>query len=372
MSEIKNIIYITYQSFPANTANSLQTISNIKYFIKNGVDVNLVFPLREKKSSADLNIINKHYGESLKFKVTGSQHNYLFGSISNSSRFLYLISHFLWSRKIVKNEYKDIDKSTVFFTRSDWVFFFLSKKKFPVIFECHQYTKIRKLLIYLSLKNKKSKVIFLNKNLKIDYEKKYSLNDNYSILQNGVDTELFLENYNKNKQLIFVGKLTRFGKSRNLDFIINSFSKLDSSYKLKIIGAKKGEEDSFSDLLKDETIKERIEILPYINHREVIKHILESEIGILVNSEDNIHSTRYTSPLKYFEYLLGGVKVVATDNEAHKKLIYSENISFFNLKNEQSFIDAIKDTENKKLLTDEEKKLISLEFRAKEIISMYV
>ena len=372
MSEIKKIIYVTYQSFPANTANSLQTISNIKYFIKNGVDVNLVFPLREKKSSADLNIINKHYGESLKFKVTGSQHNYLFGSISNSSRFLYLISHFLWSRKIVKNEYKDIDKSTVFFTRSDWVFFFLSKKKFPVIFECHQYTKIRKLLIYLSLKNKKSKVIFLNKNLKIDYEKKYSLNDNYSILQNGVDTELFLENYNKNKQLIFVGKLTRFGKSRNLDFIINSFSKLDSSYKLKIIGAKKGEEDSFSDLLKDETIKERIEILPYINHREVIKHILESEIGILVNSEDNIHSTRYTSPLKYFEYLLGGVKVVATDNEAHKKLIYSENISFFNLKNEQSFIDAIKNTKNKKLLTDEEKQLISLELRAKEIISMYV
>jgi len=372
MSEINNIIYVTYQSFPANTANSLQTISNIKYFIKNGVDVNLVFPLREKKSSADLNIINKHYGESLKFKVTGSQHNYLFGSISNSSRFLYLISHFLWSRKIVKNEYKDIDKSTVFFTRSDWVFFFLSKKKFPVIFECHQYTKIRKLLIYLSLKNKKSKVIFLNNNLKIDYEKKYSLNDNYSILQNGVDTELFLENYNKNKQLIFVGKLTRFGKSRNLDFIINSFSKLDSSYKLKIIGAKKGEEDSFSDLLKDETIKERIEILPYINHREVIKHILESEIGILVNSEDNIHSTRYTSPLKYFEYLLGGVKVVATDNEAHKKLIYSENISFFNLKNEQSFIDAIKNTKNKKLLTDEEKQLISLELRAKEIISMYV
>ena len=125
MSEIKNIIYVTYQSFPANTANSLQTISNIKYFIKNGVDVNLVFPLREKKSSADLNIINKHYGESLKFKVTGSQHNYLFGRISNSSRFLYLISHFLWSRKIVKNEYKDIDKSTVFFTRSDWVFYFL-------------------------------------------------------------------------------------------------------------------------------------------------------------------------------------------------------------------------------------------------------
>ena len=60
----------------------------------------------------------------LKFKVTGSQHNYLW-KYSNSSRF-YLISHFLWSRKIVKNEYKNIDKS-LFFTRSDW-YSFLSKK----------------------------------------------------------------------------------------------------------------------------------------------------------------------------------------------------------------------------------------------------
>ena len=372
MAEVKNIIYITYQSFPANTANSLQTISNIKYFIKNGIDVNLVFPLREKKSSPDLNLINKHYGENLKFKVTGSEHNYPFGRISNSNRFLYLISHFLWSKKIVKNKYNDIDKSTVFFTRSDWIFFFLSKRKYPVIFECHQFTKIRKLLIYLSLKNERSKIIFLNDYLKIDYEKRYSLKNNYSILQNGVDTELFLNNHKKNNQLVFVGKLTRFGKSRNLDFIINSFSKLGSSYKLKIIGAKKGEEESFYDLLKDKNIKERIEIFPYMRHREAIKHISESEIGILVNSEENIHSTRYTSPLKYFEYLLGDVKVVATDYEAHKKLIYSENISFFNLKNEQSFIDAIKDTENKKLLTDEEKILRSLEFRAKKIISMYV
>ena len=372
MSEIKNIIYITYQSFPANTANSLQTISNIKYFIKNGIDVNLVFPLREKKSSADLNLINKHYGENLKFKVTGSQHNYPFGRINSSNRFLYLISHFFWSKKIVKKEYKNIDKSTVFFTRSDWVFFFLSKRKYPVIFECHQYTKIRKLLIYFSLKNEKSKIIFLNDYLKIDYEKKYSLNNNYSILQNGVDTELFLNNYKKNNQLIFVGKLTRFGKSRNLNFIINSFSKLDSSYKLKIIGAKKGEEEAFNDLLKDKTIKERVEILPYMSHEEAIKHISEAEIGILINSEKNIHSTRYTSPLKYFEYLLGDLKVVATDYEAHKKLIYSEKISFFNLKNEQSFIDAVNNTKNKKLLTDDEKKLISLEFRAKEIISMYL
>ena len=128
MSEIKNIIYITYQSFPANTANSLQTISNIKYFIKNGVDVNLVFPLREKKSSADLNIINKHYGESLNFKVTGSQHNYPFGRINNSSRFLYLISHFLWSKKLLKMNIKILINQLFFLLDQTGYSFFYQKE----------------------------------------------------------------------------------------------------------------------------------------------------------------------------------------------------------------------------------------------------
>ena len=54
------ITYITYQTFPANTANSLQTISNIKYIIKNGVKVELIFPLRSKESSNSLEEINKH------------------------------------------------------------------------------------------------------------------------------------------------------------------------------------------------------------------------------------------------------------------------------------------------------------------------
>ena len=44
----QEICYLTYQSFPADTANSLQTISNIKYLVKNDVDVELIFPLREK------------------------------------------------------------------------------------------------------------------------------------------------------------------------------------------------------------------------------------------------------------------------------------------------------------------------------------
>ena len=56
----KILHYITYQTFPADTANSLQTISNLKYFVKNNYEVNLYFPLREKNSSKELENIQKN------------------------------------------------------------------------------------------------------------------------------------------------------------------------------------------------------------------------------------------------------------------------------------------------------------------------
>ena len=64
----QEICYLTYQSFPAETANSLQTISNIKYLVKNGVDVELIFPLREKSSNESVEIIKEHYSTEEDFQ----------------------------------------------------------------------------------------------------------------------------------------------------------------------------------------------------------------------------------------------------------------------------------------------------------------
>ncbi len=368
MNKNKKLTYITYQTFPANTANSLQTISNIKYMIKNNIDVNLIFPLREASSSDNLNKINKHYGETLNLQITGTKHSLPFGKINFLNRFFYLLSHFLWSKNTVKNITKNSESN--YFTRSDWVFYFLSKKGIPVIFECHQYTKLRKYLISLSLRSVHSKIIFLNKNLKEDYEKKFSLKDNFLILQNGVDVEMFSENYKTRKQVIFVGRLTRFGKDRGLYFLINSFSKLDDSYSLKIIGANKDEVVKYKKYIEELDLSKKVEINEYLNHKDVLRNVSESEIGILINSVSNQHSTKYTSPLKYFEYLAGDVKIVATDFDAHKMLPFSENICFFETDNEESLLKAILQVEDKPLLGNEEKKLISLDYRAKKILSL--
>ena len=53
--------YLTYQTFPADTANSLQTITHLKYFSRNKVDVCLIFPLREKGSNGSLENLQSFY-----------------------------------------------------------------------------------------------------------------------------------------------------------------------------------------------------------------------------------------------------------------------------------------------------------------------
>ena len=70
---INKIYYVTYQTFPADTANSLQTISNIKYLLRNNMEINLIFPLRESGSSDSMEKINNHYGESLNFNIKGKK-----------------------------------------------------------------------------------------------------------------------------------------------------------------------------------------------------------------------------------------------------------------------------------------------------------
>jgi len=143
----KVINYISYQSFPAETANSLQTISNLKYLKINNYDIRLFFPLREKNSSDDLKTIQKYYLLNQEIDIKGIKHPYPFGKIKYFSKLLFHISHYLWAKSTTKKFNDDKYKNEFFFTRSDWVLFFLAKKNYKIIFECHQYSKLETLFL---------------------------------------------------------------------------------------------------------------------------------------------------------------------------------------------------------------------------------
>ena len=106
----KKLIYLTYQTFPADTANSIQTMTMLKYFSRNEYKVQLIFPNRSKNSTNNLADLQKFYGFDEHFDIKVTEHNYPFKDYKGNTYFKKIrfhISHFLWSKKNVKQIFKD-------------------------------------------------------------------------------------------------------------------------------------------------------------------------------------------------------------------------------------------------------------------------
>ena len=96
-----------------------------------------------------------------------------------------------------------------------------------------------------------------------------------------------------------------------------------------------------------------------------------SNIGVLLNSNKNEHSYKYTSPLKYFEYLYSGLNIIAVDFPSHKDLPYSQNITFFNENNHDSFINAVLFASEKQFDNTIDMNSITLKHRSYKIKNFY-
>ena len=367
MKKINKLTYITYQTFPANTANSLQTITNIAEIVKQGVEVDLIFPDRDSSSSDNIDTIQAFYGIEEEFQITKLKHRLPFGKIKYFNKIAYHLSHYIWSKKTVKSTLGD-STSENFITRSDWIFYFLSKKNKNVIFECHQASKLRSIILRICLTKKTSKIIFLNEFLYEHYKKFIKFESNSIILNNGFRDDLYSKKLKKlNKHITFVGQLLRFGTSRNIEFIISCFD--DSRLKeftLNIVG---GPNSYIKKLKKDRQLATNINFFGQLSNLEASKILLKSEIGLLINSSKNKHSLEFTSPLKYFEYLAADLKIVAVDFKSHRSLPFASNILFFNENDKDSFIDCI--LKSKKINPIEETNYIeySIQTRIKYLLN---
>ena len=369
MNNFRNLTYITYQTFPANTANSLQTITNISELVRQGVKVKLIFPDRDSQSSDNLDRIQNFYEIEEDFEIIKLKHNLPFGKFKFFNKLTYHLSHFLWSKKTVKNVINN-SKNEYFFTRSDWVFYFLSKHKKHVIFECHQPSKLRNIILKLCLRKETSKIIFLNDSLYKNYKKSIKFDFNYIVLNNGYKNTFFKDEVKKkNNQIIFVGELLRFGSTRNIEFIISCFedSRLDK-YNLKIIGGPESYIKSLKENRKNK-FPENIEFLGRLSHLNTIKILQESEVGLLINSSKNKHSVKFTSPLKYFEYLAANLKIVAVDFDSHRKLPLASNILFFSEDSKESFIQCILNSVDLNPIKEIDYISFSIETRVKTLLN---
>ena len=115
----KRLIYLSYQTFPAPTANTIQTIDNLKYLFNKGYKVKVVFPMRAELSSDKVEDLQNYYEFKEKIEFKGLEHKLPFGKFKIFEKYFFIISHYLWSKKACKKYTLTKYENTQFFTRSD-------------------------------------------------------------------------------------------------------------------------------------------------------------------------------------------------------------------------------------------------------------
>ncbi len=374
MDKIKNLTYLTYQTFPADTANSIQSINLIKNMVREGLDVRLIFPERSKNSSGTLEVLKANYEFEDNFKIKMLKHNYPFKDYEKNTLFKSLrfnISHLLWSKYAVKNILRHERENEYYITRSDWVFYFLSRKNKRVLFECHQVSKIRKIVIKNIQNRKNSKIVFTTKSLRDSFSINKEFAKQTTFLHNGYDDDYFINTPSNKNKVIFVGNFIRFNKDRNINFLLDSFRDPRlKNFNLTLIG---GPEKYKNNLLRtvEEMKLNNVVILGRLSRRKTIHEICSSGIGLLINSDNNLHSTHHTSPLKYFEYLRAGLNIVAVDFFSHRSLPESDKIIYFSHNDKESFINAVISASTKNINEISNIELFSSKHRAKKIIKFF-
>ena len=362
------LTYLTYQVFPNEKANTIQTIRMLESLSSLGVNTQLIFPDRGNVKN-DNEAIIKFYEIENKFKISKYSHKLPFNkfNLRKLENINFLMSSYIWSLIAVKKYFKTVTKEEIIMTRTHWVLYFASKYKNKIIYECHKFSKIDNFILRRLQFKENVIVIFPNEELQKQFNLSGAIKKNSLILQSAFDEKLYpLNDFEKVKnKVVFVGNLLRFNNSRNLEFLINTFhdARLEN-FNLTIIGGPSEVAKQLAHSLSKNTTA-----VGRLSQKDAIKEIASAEIGLLINHGSELHSYLHTSPIKYFEYLRGGLKILAVDFPSHKNLPLNKNNFYFSEDNKEDFINKLITASNTKFYYEDGLQNYSYNSRTKKLLS---
>lgn len=181
-----------------------------------------------------------------------------------------------------------------------------------------------------------------------------------SVIPNGVkidrfsisfDRDGFRKNHNISKDEIVIIYVGSWEEWKGVDVLIRAFLitlRKVSNCKLILVGGSKEELVKTGQLTKGPNVDERKIILTgFISQTEVVKYLKMSDIGVIPNIRTTIGS-RYTSPLKLFEYMAAGLAIVASDLPSIREIVTDNEAVFFEPENEHDLANKLIDLINNK------------------------
>lgn len=288
----------------ANINQTLQMAYELdKYF-----NLKIFFRSKIKKINK-FEFAKKIIGKKIEFKIT----------LKKYYKSLYFIYIFLYL-------FFKIRKKNYIYTRSPIIGLYSNLLGFKTIIELHEdrFSKHKVLdsLICLRLnkisKDKKICLIFISKSLKKLIEKKITIPLNYRVLHDSSTppTDKLLNLNKSSKQLVFYsGKIDN---DRSIDKIIY-LALLNPDIKFLIVGGTLEQVDVYKNFVKKKNIS-NIKIYQYQSYKRVKYLQCRADI-LLAFWSKNVNTIEYCSPLKIFEYMQTGNKILVHDFEVLKEVL---------------------------------------------------
>ena len=319
---MKVINYILFSSIPSILPSSLQAIKTCESLSKNNYDVTLLKPGTGNKQVS----ISKYYG--LKNKVNIKE----FSSINSFPRglkfYLYCFYCLFFILKI---------KNSINITRNFFICYLLLLFRQKVILEIHHDTKVESRLTKFILKhlnyfNKDNllNIVAITKSVKKLFISKYKVKPNkITVLPSGSSIRISSKpkfNYNKRLKIGYFGSLS---KSKGISTIIK-LSKIDKENAYYIFGGSRNEIEN----LRKKNINSNLYFkanVPYIKLPKIMitMDILTIPYTNQIKSAGEVDDiSKYTSPLKLFDYLAVGKMIISSDLKVLREVIDNNNAIF--------------------------------------------
>jgi len=364
------ICYLSNTAIPSSMASSIQIIKMCEAFSDLNNEVTLITTNVKKKKFDTFSF----YNVRRKFTIK---------RLKKFKSFPLGINYYLFSFFSILESLKY--KPEIYITRNFFTCFLLVLLKKRTIIELHHDISIESrtvkfLVRYSNFLNSSylKKAVAITNGVKKEFtEKKYIQSNKIVVLPSGSSLKQKKNLPIKNK-FFKIGYFGSLYKSRGFE-LISKLAKIDNKNQYFLFG----DLENLS-LQKHRKFKSNLNICSHIPYRDISKKMFEMDILVIpyVSSitvaGDVGDITRFTSPLKLFDYLTAGKVIICSDFKVLKEVISSKNAIFIkNFKNPFSWkmeIDKLANLYEKQItisLNNQKlSKTYTLKERAKKILKM--
>jgi glycosyltransferase involved in cell wall biosynthesis len=337
------ILYIENVRIPTEKAHGIQVTKMCEAFGKGGADLELILPTRKNKELEKVDPF-LFYDVEKNFKIRkifSLDPVFLMkfprGTYIKFQALFFIISLFFFFL------FKKNKKEYVFYTRDEYLLPILQLFSKKVVWEGHNLPTKQK--YYLKYFKKCQKVIVISENLKKDLTTLGLRSEKILVAHDGVDLEKFSISESKenirqklnlpiNKKIIlYVG---HFYKWKGVQVLADVARELKDCL-IVFVG---GQDDQFENF-KEKNNLDNIIYTGYKNQTEIPSYLRSADILVLPNSKKDIKS-KYTSPLKLFEYMSSGAPIIASDLDSLKDVLNEDNAVFFEPDNAKDLAQKIR------------------------------